>query len=96
MGHDYDLARRHLRRDGRHSAPRSRWPGRTPALIRLDSGDLPRAGPRRPGGCLDRLGVPAKTRIVAVTSDLDEFADARGLSAAPIDGYGVGTSLCDL
>jgi nicotinate phosphoribosyltransferase len=32
-----------------------------------------------------------KTRII-VTSDLDEFAIA-GLSAAPVDGFGVGTSL---
>ena len=39
---------------------------------------------------LDSLGA-TKTRII-VTSDLDEFAIA-GLAAAPVDGYGVGTSL---
>ncbi len=39
---------------------------------------------------LDGLGATA-TRIV-VTSDLDEHAIA-GLAAAPVDGYGVGTSL---
>jgi nicotinate phosphoribosyltransferase len=38
----------------------------------------------------DSLGAE-DTRIV-VTSDLDEFAIA-GLAAAPVDGYGVGTSL---
>jgi len=39
---------------------------------------------------LDELGA-TKTRIV-VTSDLDEHSIA-GLAAAPVDGYGVGTSL---
>jgi nicotinate phosphoribosyltransferase len=57
--------------------------------IRLDSGDLPTlaASARRQ---LDELGA-GKTRIM-VTSDLDEYAIA-GLMAAPVDGYGVGTSL---
>lgn len=57
--------------------------------VRLDSGDLPSlaAQVRRQ---LDSLGATA-TKIV-VTSDLDEFAIA-GLAAAPVDGYGVGTSL---
>ncbi len=57
--------------------------------IRLDSGDL--------GGLavqarelLDSLGA-TRTRIV-VTSDLDEYAIA-ALAVAPVDGYGVGTSL---
>jgi nicotinate phosphoribosyltransferase len=57
--------------------------------IRLDSGDLPTQA-REARALLDELGAP-KTRIV-VTSDLDEFAIA-GLASAPIDGYGVGTSL---
>jgi nicotinate phosphoribosyltransferase len=57
--------------------------------IRLDSGDLP-TGAKRARELLDELGA-TRTRIV-VTSDLDEFAIA-GLSAAPVDGYGVGTSL---
>ncbi|WP_256789700.1 nicotinate phosphoribosyltransferase [Frankia sp. AvcI1] len=57
--------------------------------IRIDSGDL--------GGLataaraqLDALGAP-DTRIIA-TGDLDEHAIAR-LGEAPVDGYGVGTSL---
>jgi nicotinate phosphoribosyltransferase len=57
--------------------------------IRLDSGDLPTQA-REARALLDELGAH-KTRIV-VTSDLDEFAIA-GLASAPIDGYGVGTSL---
>jgi nicotinate phosphoribosyltransferase len=57
--------------------------------IRLDSGDLlPLA--HRARQLLDELGA-SKTRIV-VTSDLDENSIAR-LGAAPVDGYGVGTSL---
>ena len=57
--------------------------------IRLDSGDLlPLA--HRARQLLDELGA-TKTRIV-VTSDLDENSIAR-LGAAPVDGYGVGTSL---
>ncbi|MGY1693763.1 MULTISPECIES: nicotinate phosphoribosyltransferase [unclassified Geodermatophilus] len=57
--------------------------------IRLDSGDLPTlaTAARRQ---LDELGATG-TRII-VTSDLDEFAIS-GLMAAPVDGYGVGTSL---
>ncbi|KAA1418435.1 nicotinate phosphoribosyltransferase [Mumia zhuanghuii] len=57
--------------------------------VRLDSGDLPSlaAQVRRQ---LNSLGATG-TKIV-VTSDLDEFAIA-GLAAAPVDGYGVGTSL---
>jgi nicotinate phosphoribosyltransferase len=57
--------------------------------IRLDSGDLPTQA-RRARELLDELGATG-TRIV-VTSDLDEFAIA-GLAAAPIDAYGVGTSV---
>src|SRR3712207_6456409 len=57
--------------------------------IRLDSGDLPTlaTAARRQ---LDGLGATG-TRII-VTSDLDEFAIS-GLMVAPVDGYGVGTSL---
>jgi nicotinate phosphoribosyltransferase len=57
--------------------------------VRLDSGDLAELAHevRRQ---LDDLGA-TNTRII-VTSDLDEFAIA-GLAAAPVDGYGVGTSL---
>jgi nicotinate phosphoribosyltransferase len=57
--------------------------------IRLDSGDLPTQA-REARRLLDELGAHG-TRIV-VTSDLDEFAIA-GMASAPVDGYGVGTSL---
>jgi nicotinate phosphoribosyltransferase len=57
--------------------------------IRLDSGDLPTLAAHA-RQLLDELGA-TKTRII-VTSDLDEYAIA-GLMAAPVDGYGVGTSL---
>jgi nicotinate phosphoribosyltransferase len=57
--------------------------------IRLDSGDLPTLATWA-RGLLDELGATS-TRII-VTSDLDEYAIA-GLQAAPVDGYGVGTSL---
>jgi len=57
--------------------------------IRLDSGDLPTLAAHA-RELLDSLGA-TKTRIV-VTSDLDEYAIA-GLMAAPVDRYGVGTSL---
>jgi nicotinate phosphoribosyltransferase len=57
--------------------------------IRLDSGDLPTLATHA-RTLLDELGATS-TRIV-VTSDLDEYAIA-GLQAAPVDGYGVGTSL---
>ena len=57
--------------------------------VRLDSGDLPSlAGQVREQ--LDALGA-TKTRII-VTSDLDEYQIA-ALAPAPVDGYGVGTSL---
>lgn len=57
--------------------------------IRLDSGDLAEqaADVRK---LLDSLGAK-KTKII-VTSDLDEFQIA-ALRSAPVDGYGVGTSL---
>ncbi|MGH3367141.1 MAG: nicotinate phosphoribosyltransferase, partial [Nocardioidaceae bacterium] len=57
--------------------------------VRIDSGDLTALAwqVRRQ---LDDLGAHA-TQIV-VTSDLDEHAIA-ALAAAPVDGYGVGTSL---
>jgi nicotinate phosphoribosyltransferase len=57
--------------------------------IRLDSGDLPTLAAHA-RELLDSLGAHA-TRII-VTSDLDEYAIS-GLTAAPVDGYGVGTSL---
>lgn len=57
--------------------------------IRLDSGDLPTLATHA-RELLDSLGA-TKTRIV-VTSDLDEYAIS-GLMAAPVDRYGVGTSL---
>ena len=57
--------------------------------VRLDSGDLLTQA-RDVRAQLDALGA-TKTRIV-VTSDLDEHAIA-ALAAAPVDSYGVGTSL---
>jgi nicotinate phosphoribosyltransferase len=57
--------------------------------VRLDSGDLGVLA-HQVRAELDSLGATG-TRIV-VTSDLDEYAIA-GLAAAPVDGYGVGTSL---
>jgi nicotinate phosphoribosyltransferase len=57
--------------------------------VRIDSGDLLEQA-RAVRAQLDRLGA-ADTRIV-VTSDLDEHAIA-ALAAAPVDLYGVGTSL---
>jgi nicotinate phosphoribosyltransferase len=57
--------------------------------IRLDSGDLPTLTTHA-RQLLDELGATG-TRIV-VTSDLDEYAIA-GMQAAPVDRYGVGTSL---
>lgn len=57
--------------------------------VRIDSGDLAAAA-QEVREQLDALGA-AGTRIL-VTSDLDEYAIA-ALAAAPVDGYGVGTSL---
>jgi nicotinate phosphoribosyltransferase len=57
--------------------------------VRIDSGDLPSEA-RQVRMLLDELGA-TKTRIV-VTGDLDEYSIA-ALAAAPVDGYGVGTSL---
>ena len=57
--------------------------------VRLDSGDLG-VFAHEVRAQLDQLGA-VDTRIL-VTSDLDEHAIA-SLAAAPVDGYGVGTSL---
>lgn len=57
--------------------------------VRIDSGDLAVLA-HQVRAQLDELGAP-NTRIV-LSSDLDEFAIA-GLLAAPVDSYGVGTSL---
>lgn len=57
--------------------------------VRIDSGDLLTQA-HEVRAQLDSLGA-TKTRIV-VTSDLDEYAIA-ALAAAPVDAYGVGTSL---
>ncbi|MEV0582284.1 nicotinate phosphoribosyltransferase [Nonomuraea sp. NPDC050310] len=57
--------------------------------VRIDSGDLAVAA-QEVRAQLDSLGAHA-TRIL-VTSDLDEYAIA-ALAAAPVDGYGVGTSV---
>jgi nicotinate phosphoribosyltransferase len=57
--------------------------------VRIDSGDLGMLA-QQVRDQLDALGA-TDTRIV-VTSDLDEYAIA-SLASAPVDGYGVGTSL---
>jgi nicotinate phosphoribosyltransferase len=57
--------------------------------VRIDSGDLPTLA-RSVRAELDGLGA-SSTRII-VTGDLDEYSIA-ALGAAPVDGYGVGTSL---
>jgi nicotinate phosphoribosyltransferase len=57
--------------------------------VRLDSGDL-LVQAREVRAQLDELGA-TRTRII-VTSDLDEHAIA-ALAAAPVDAYGIGTSL---
>jgi nicotinate phosphoribosyltransferase len=57
--------------------------------VRIDSGDLGVLA-HQVRRQLDELGA-TKTRVI-VTSDLDEHAIA-ALAAAPVDGYGVGTSL---
>ena len=57
--------------------------------VRLDSGDLATSAVEVRKQ-LDELG--AKQTKITVTSDLDEYTIA-GLAIAPIDSYGVGTSL---
>lgn len=57
--------------------------------VRIDSGDLP-VVVARVRELLDELGATS-TRIT-VTNDLDEYTVA-GLSASPVDSFGVGTSV---
>ena len=57
--------------------------------IRIDSGDLP-TEVAKARALLDNLG--ARNTKITVTNDLDEFAIA-ALAAAPVDNYGVGTSV---
>ena len=57
--------------------------------VRIDSGDLAKTA-SRVRAQLDALGATG-TRIV-VTGDLDEHS-IQALAVAPVDGYGVGTSL---
>ena len=59
------------------------------ANVRIDSGDLAETA-ARVRAQLDRLG--ARNSKITVTNDLDEDAIA-ALAAAPVDNYGVGTSL---
>jgi len=63
--------------------------GTSLGAVRIDSGDLP-ALAVAVRGLLDSLGAP-DTRII-LTGDLDEYSIA-GLAVAPVNGYGVGTSL---
>ena len=57
--------------------------------VRIDSGDLP-VEVAKARVLLDKLG--AKDTKITVTNDLAEFAIA-SLAAAPVDAYGVGTSV---
>jgi nicotinate phosphoribosyltransferase len=57
--------------------------------VRIDSGDLP-IEVAKARALLDKLG--ATNTKITVTNDLDEFAIA-SLAAAPVDAYGVGTSV---
>jgi len=63
--------------------------GQDLGAVRIDSGDLPVLA-RQVRAELDALGATG-TRII-LTGDLDEYSIA-ALGAAPVDGYGVGTSL---
>jgi nicotinate phosphoribosyltransferase len=63
--------------------------GQDLGAVRIDSGDLPVLA-RQVRTELDALGATS-TRII-LTGDLDEYSIA-ALGAAPVDGYGVGTSL---
>ena len=63
--------------------------GTSLGAVRIDSGDLP-ALAVSVRSLLDSLGATS-TRII-LTGDLDEYSIA-GLAVAPVDGYGVGTSL---
>jgi nicotinate phosphoribosyltransferase len=63
--------------------------GSSLGAVRIDSGDLA-AVAFAVRAQLDSLGA-AGTRII-LTGDLDEYSIA-GLAVAPVDGYGVGTSL---
>jgi len=63
--------------------------GTSLGAVRIDSGDLP-ALAVSVRSQLDSLGATS-TRII-LTGDLDEYSIA-GLAVAPVDGYGVGTSL---
>ncbi|MGO2659630.1 nicotinate phosphoribosyltransferase [Mycetocola reblochoni] len=74
-------------RSGVETAVRVAGPGL--GAVRLDSGDLGILV-RQVREQLDRLGAP-NTKIT-VTNDLDEHAIA-ALAAAPVDSYGVGTSV---
>jgi len=59
------------------------------AGVRIDSGDLP-IEVAKARALLDKLG--ANNTKITVTNDLDEYAIA-ALAAAPVDSYGVGTSV---
>lgn len=59
------------------------------AGVRIDSGDLP-IEVAKARALLDKLG--ASDTKITVTNDLNEFAIA-ALAAAPVDAYGVGTSV---
>jgi putative nicotinate phosphoribosyltransferase len=70
-----------------HTAVELAGPGL--GAVRIDSGDLPMVA-RQVRDLLDELG--ARDTKIVLSGDLNEFSIA-ALAAAPVDGYGVGTSL---
>ena len=79
----------HLRRRARRCGPPSRRPGPSSARCGSTAATCPRSAVSV-RALLDSLGATS-TRII-LTGDLDEYSIA-GLAVAPVDGYGVGTSL---
>ena len=70
-----------------HTAVELAGPGL--GAVRIDSGDLPMVA-RQVRELLDQLG--ARDTKIVLSGDLNEYSIA-ALAAAPVDGYGVGTSL---
>ena len=75
-------------------APRLAAEGITISAVRLDSGDLELHGTGRCGVILDAAGTARGIHIFA-SGGLDEYQPVGNCAAegAPIDGFGVGTSL---
>ena len=89
LGAGNDAAGRHLRRDRRRRPGGARWPERSSARCASTAATC-RSRCAAVRAQLDSLGA-VNTKIT-VTNDLDEFTIA-ALRAAPVDSYGVGTSV---